>query len=772
MHIHTSENADVLNNNYDVKQLVSNIKNYADTENILISLTDHNVINKKAYMDLLKMDVNVIIGIELHIRNYEEMPPYHCHIYFDMDNRDTDYVAQEIDNINCVLTELYVKKMVTDNDVIPNLETIVKRFDNYDFVLLPHGGQSHRTFDKTIPHGVIFDTVIERNIYYNQFDGFTSRSNKGLETTQKYFKKLGIASFVNLITCTDNYNPINYPEAKSKTIEDFIPTWMLSEPTFSGLRLALSESSRLKYQKEEPQLNTDFIKKVKLKNELLDIDVELTQGLNVIIGGSSSGKTLFMDALYKKITNQFNNSEPYAYSKFNVDQIEVDNPAGYKPHYISQNYITKVIDEKYDEGIEKIDIIKNTFKGNTDLDTKVNSELSILNDALTALLDAVEKIEKSINAIGSIPDFPRIISNDTLNKNPYINFLPSLELIEKIKIDEVKFKEYMRVLDEIIDLSERNPFMNPLDKEINAIKNELLTAIDKGKLSENICKEIDKYKKDFDQKESCGKEAELSKLNNRNNLLLHIVEYKKNVEQFYKQMKILENFSFDYKTESIKSQGHELYIKNDFKLNKDIILCSINELLKRESKIGNFDDIVPSALFEKNFSQKSPKVKGYSDFRNRLYHKISQSNKKFYKIITVDNKDLDNLSPGWRTAIILDIVLGYEEDIAPIFIDQPEDNLATNYINKGLVDSIKKSKGRRQILIISHNATIPMLADAQNIIYCENKNGKIVIRSNPMEGRFEDKSVIDYIAEITDGGKASIKKRVKKYNLKKFTEDD
>jgi hypothetical protein len=30
--------------------------------------------------------------------------------------------------------------------------------------------------------------------------------------------------------------------------------------------------------------------------------------------------------------------------------------------------------------------------------------------------------------------------------------------------------------------------------------------------------------------------------------------------------------------------------------------------------------------------------------------------------------------------------------------------------------------------------------------------------------------VVDFIAEITDGGKASIKKRVKKYNLKKFAE--
>ena len=76
-----------------------------------------------------------------------------------------------------------------------------------------------------------------------------------------------------------------------------------------------------------------------------------------------------------------------------------------------------------------------------------------------------------------------------------------------------------------------------------------------------------------------------------------------------------------------------------------------------------------------------------------------------------------------------------------------------------------------ELIIISHNATIPMLADAQNIILCRNMNGKIVIRSGAMEDSIDGKRVIDSIAEITDGGKASVKKRVKKYNLKSFKED-
>ncbi|GJQ59853.1 MAG: hypothetical protein SCALA701_26540 [Candidatus Scalindua sp.] len=72
--------------------------------------------------------------------------------------------------------------------------------------------------------------------------------------------------------------------------------------------------------------------------------------------------------------------------------------------------------------------------------------------------------------------------------------------------------------------------------------------------------------------------------------------------------------------------------------------------------------------------------------------------------------------------------------------------------------------------MVSHNATIPMLGDAQNVVLCENRGNKIIIRSNPLEGSINGRSVVDIVADETDGGKSSIKKRVKKYNLKQFKE--
>ena len=72
--------------------------------------------------------------------------------------------------------------------------------------------------------------------------------------------------------------------------------------------------------------------------------------------------------------------------------------------------------------------------------------------------------------------------------------------------------------------------------------------------------------------------------------------------------------------------------------------------------------------------------------------------------------------------------------------------------------------------MVSHNATIPMLGDAQNIIVCKNENNFITIKSYLLEEDYEQKNVTDVIADLTDGGKPSIKKRFKKYNIRSYVE--
>jgi predicted ATP-dependent endonuclease of OLD family len=630
-------------------------------------------------------------------------------------------------------------------------------------MLLPHGGQSHATFDTSIPIGVKFDTTLEKSIYYNQFDGFTARGDAGLERTQDYFKKLGINDFVNLVTCSDNYHPNDYPNGKDKN--PFKPTWMLANPTFNGLRLSLSEQSRLIYSSEKPKFWSENIQSVIHNKANIEIDVELTSGLNVIIGGSSSGKTLLVDSIVKCISKETANS---IYSEYEIDKIRIENPSGMIPHYLNQNYIMEVVSDVSEDKIENIDIIKRVFPGDDEIKESINNGLSAFKKNIQDLIRNVKVLETESLTLGKIPVLSRLIVSDNIENNIFENLLPTETELENLNFSKAKHDQYLQYLDEIDQFLIRFPFVDHRPKLIQDLKDELNIAISSSLNEKDVREIIRQEKESYDELLRNKDSEEQTKKQNFDKLLESLKRYSRAFREFIKNVEIISNYSIKFDSEEIESMGHKLYIENNFVLNKDKFLEAVNNCLKQS--INDFKDVKPELFFASNFKKKNPKVHDYDDFEKRIYSCFEALNKKKYKIITEDGRLFEKLSPGWKTSIILDIILGYDKDISPIIIDQPEDNLATNYINKGLVTAIKKIKRKKQIILVSHNATIPMLADAQNIVLCRNENNRLIIKSSPLEGMIDGKCVLDHIAEITDGGKASIKKRVKKYNLKKFSE--
>jgi hypothetical protein len=673
LHIHTSENPNQLNENYDLDCLVRKIKEYNKDSDFLISLTDHNTINKVVYLKAKELGISIILGVELHIRNYENCPAYHCHIYFDLD----EITEQIIDDLNNKFSTLYPNKVVKKTDTtIPTLQDIINKLDSYEFLLLPHGGQSHATFDTSIQEGVKFDTTLEKSIYYNQFDGFTARGDKGLETTQEYFRRLGINEFVNLITCSDNYNPNNYPNGKDNN--PYTPTWMLAKPTFNGLRLSLSERSRLIYSDVKPTIWSEIIKSVKHKRDNIEIDVELTTGLNVIIGGSSSGKTLLADSIVRCIKDDTANS---AYVKFEIDKMQIDNPSGMHPHYLSQNYIMKVVTEASDDKLEDIEIIKQVFPGDTEIKEKIDNGLLSFKKNIQNLIKNVRMIENEISNLNKIPILSRLITKETVANNIFDNIQPTDAEIRKLDFSETKYSTYVGYLDTIEGFLINYPFIKHDSDLVNELKSELELALNSYKQEKNIRNIVSQEKEDYDRFLRANDTEDQTKKQNFDKLLVSLKNYVIAYKSFYAVLKDISEYALNFGSEEIESMGHKLFIENNFVLNKEKFVEIVNHYLK--NGINKFDNITPNCFFDSlNFKKKSPKVQDYEDFEHKIYNDFETLNKKKYKIITEDGRNFEDLSPGWKTSVILDLILGYDKDISPIIIDQPEDNLATNYINK------------------------------------------------------------------------------------------
>lgn len=580
-------------------------------------------------------------------------------------------------------------------------------------------------------------------------------------------KKLGIGDFVNLVTGTDNYIPTKYPEPKSDKAEKFIPTWIYTIPNFKGLRLALSEESRIEYSDEPTIADYKIIEDIELKNEKIEINAKLTQGLNVIIGESSSGKSLFVDSIYKKITNRIEECE---YEEdFEISKMKIEDELGAEPYYIEQNFIAKAIRNKNE--LNTIPIIKDLFPEEEYNQNAIDVQLTQIKKILNNLVKAIKKVELAYEKIKKIPNINTLLTKGDVTENHIQLFEIGDELLEKMKYTKEDLTADMKQIKEIKNNIIKNSLYKGNVNHFDNIINELIELNKKYKFEEKIRKIINKYIKKYDEQIRKTNSNNSNIVKNRQTLIKNIISYVSGTNEFYEHLQELLNIDYEIKSIEREFEGNKLYIINNLKISEEILLEVIRSYINtKKVKISRLSCLKPSDLFKENFIKN--KSSSYEDFANNIYDDISSKNKKIYKVIDYNGNDFDKLSPGWKTAIILDIMLKYEEDNAPLIIDQPEDNLANSYINNGLIKSLKKAKLNKQILIVSHNATIPMLGDAQNIVLCRNFNDKIKIVSEQLEGEIEGKPVIDYIAEITDGGKKAIKKRFKKYNFKKYREEE
>lgn len=127
---------------------------------------------------------------------------------------------------------------------------------------------------------------------------------------------------------------------------------------------------------------------------------------------------------------------------------------------------------------------------------------------------------------------------------------------------------------------------------------------------------------------------------------------------------------------------------------------------------------------------------------------------------------LDELSTGQKaTAVLLLLLL---ESLAPLVVDQPEDDLDNRFITDGVVPKMRDEKRRRQFLFATHNANIPVLGDAELIIGLtasgEADQGKARLPREYM-GSIDTHSVRELVEEVLEGGKDAFEMRRLKYGF-------
>ena len=122
---------------------------------------------------------------------------------------------------------------------------------------------------------------------------------------------------------------------------------------------------------------------------------------------------------------------------------------------------------------------------------------------------------------------------------------------------------------------------------------------------------------------------------------------------------------------------------------------------------------------------------------------------------------LSNASAGQKTTAILTFLLAYGN--LPLLLDQPEDDLDNKLVYDLVVTRLKEAKSKRQVIVVTHNANIPVNADAEHIVSMNSETEDVKIR---YKGTMDDFNIRNEICDVMEGTKFAFEMRAKKYHFR------
>lgn len=128
-------------------------------------------------------------------------------------------------------------------------------------------------------------------------------------------------------------------------------------------------------------------------------------------------------------------------------------------------------------------------------------------------------------------------------------------------------------------------------------------------------------------------------------------------------------------------------------------------------------------------------------------------------------RDFKRLSLGQQQSVLLALMLT-SESRAPLIVDQPEDNLDSEFIYKTLVPVIRAAKERRQVIVVTHNANIAVLGDAELVVALKATAEKATIVTR---GSIDHPETCEAVCNILEGSREAFDRRAAVYGIGRRT---
>ena len=121
---------------------------------------------------------------------------------------------------------------------------------------------------------------------------------------------------------------------------------------------------------------------------------------------------------------------------------------------------------------------------------------------------------------------------------------------------------------------------------------------------------------------------------------------------------------------------------------------------------------------------------------------------------------LSTASAGQKAAAIITVILSQSD--SPVLLDQPEDDLDNRLVYELVVKRMKLCKEQRQIIVVTHNANIPVNGDAEYIISMDSQSLHVNVQN---AGTIDNSIIRKEICDVMEGTEYAFEMRSKKYHL-------
>lgn len=404
--------------------------------------------------------------------------------------------------------------------------------------------------------------------------------------------------------------------------------------------------------------------------------------------------------------------------KFAAEKKAIDDYITQKNNQIGR--ISKVIDETITETIDYSGV------SHQEIQALLEKDLNLLKDREKALSETLELFAKDTNEL-----------IDSINKS---------EWSKQVNEVEEKYKQACHLLqgqgldfnklDELLE--KKKARLRDLDK-INSDKQQLQVAeSEREKLYahyENLIKEIHELRSKF----TCD-------LMGKDSNVKFKIQRSRNRSSFIQMMKSVLNKDNTTIEEDINKLADIFFVNKGIEQFRQQMWD-----IRKENDKKSFSKYTRTSILEMQPEAFARMISFLPEDDLMVTYRPENSSKDI---------PLSNASAGQKTSAILTFLLAYGD--MPLLLDQPEDDLDNKLVYDLIVTRLKKSKSKRQIIIVTHNANIPVNADSEYIISMDSEKDEVAVK---FEGTMDDEYIRKEICDVMEGTKYAFEMRAKKYHF-------